>query len=152
MVWWVKYSHTKRVCSAGSTFLSRYCKKIGWNPFLLEIMMEIIIRNENTNFIPNTQRLVELMLIQPGIELQSFSGNFFLRHVHTSSGGKEMNSNRPAATFFLETALPLCHFIGRLTQLAPHWPHFPDQFLINQSIKDEKWFVRFQEDPTVQNR
>ena len=43
------------------------------------------------------------MLIQPGLELQSFSGNFLLRHVYTSSGGKEMNSNRPAATFFLET-------------------------------------------------
>ena len=150
MVCWVKYSHTKGVCSAGSTFLSQYCKQIGWNPFLSETMMEIIIRNENTNFIPNTQRLVELMLIQPGIALQSFSGNFFLRRVYTSSGGKEMNSDRPAATFFLETGL--CHFIGRLTQLAPHWPHFPDQFLINQSTKDEKWLVRFQEDPTVQNR
>ena len=75
------------------------------------------------------------------MKTQSFSGNFFLGHVHTSSCGKEMNSDRPAATFFLETALPLCHFIGRLTQLAPHWLHFPDQFLINQTNRTQRWKV-----------
>ena len=45
-----------RLCSAGSTFLSRYRRKIGWRPFLPEIMMEIIICNEKKNVIPNMQR------------------------------------------------------------------------------------------------
>ena len=49
--------------STGSAFLSLYCRKIGWNPFLPEIMMEIIICSEKATWSKFPSTIICFLLI-----------------------------------------------------------------------------------------